>query len=98
MILAGRNHTLIEEDPLAPPKTETAGSERIVAPVPGRIARVFVQPGDAVEKNAQLIVVEAMKMELLLRAPHAGTVAEVRYTVDEMVKEGTEFVTLMKRE
>ena len=93
MILAGRNHVLFHEDPLAPPKTETAGSERVTAPIPGRVARILVQPGDTVEKNAQLVVVEAMKMELVLRAPRAGTVADIRCAVDEMVEEGTELVT-----
>jgi 3-methylcrotonyl-CoA carboxylase alpha subunit len=68
VIFAGSNHVLMQEDPLAPPRTETAGSERVTAPVPGRVVRVL-QPGDAVEKHAPLVVIEAMKMELTLCAP-----------------------------
>jgi 3-methylcrotonyl-CoA carboxylase alpha subunit len=53
----------------------------------------MVQPGDVVAKNAPLLVIEAMKMELTLGAPLDGTVAQVRHAVDDMVKEGTELVT-----
>jgi 3-methylcrotonyl-CoA carboxylase alpha subunit len=98
VILAGRNHALVHEDPLAPPRTETAGSDRVTAPVPGRVTRVLVQPGDVVAKNAPLVVIEAMKMELTLRAPLDGTVAEVRHAVDDMVEEGTELVTFATEE
>ncbi len=93
VILAGQNHMLVQVDPLAPPQTETAGSDRVTAPVPGRVTRVLVQPGDVVEKNAPLVVIEAMKMEITLRAPLDGTIALVRHAVDDMVEEGTELVT-----
>ena len=93
VILAGRNHALVHEDPLAPPRTEAAGSGRVAAPLPGRVARVLVQQGSVVAKNAPLVVIEAMKMELTLCAPQDGTVAQVRYAVDDMVEEGAELVT-----
>jgi 3-methylcrotonyl-CoA carboxylase alpha subunit len=93
VIFAGRNHVLSHEDPLAPPQTETAGSHRVTAPVPGRVTRVLVQQGDVVEKSAPLVVIEAMKMEITLRAPLEGTVAQVRHVVDDIVDEGTELVT-----
>src|SRR5271155_3064811 len=41
VIIAGRNHVLVQEDPLAPPRTETVGDERVTAPIPGRVARVM---------------------------------------------------------
>jgi biotin carboxyl carrier protein len=50
----------------------------IVAPMPGRIVKVLVQPGEAVAARQGLIVVEAMKMENELRAPRSGTIADVR--------------------
>ena len=98
VILDGRNFALIEADPLAPPQREVAGGERVASPVPGRVARVAVQPGDRVEKGAVLVVVEAMKMELTLRAPRAGTVAALSCAVDEMVEEGVELVTFAEAE
>ena len=54
------------------------GPATIVAPMPGRVVKVLVAPGDAVIPRQGLVVVEAMKMENELRAPRAGTVAEVR--------------------
>jgi biotin carboxyl carrier protein len=54
------------------------GPQKIVAPMPGRVVRVLVTPGDAVKARQALVVVEAMKMENELRAPGPGTVAEVR--------------------
>jgi 3-methylcrotonyl-CoA carboxylase alpha subunit len=98
VILAGRNHSLLQEDPLAPPLTETAGSDRVTAPVPGRVARVLARPGDAVAKGAPLVVIEAMKTEFTLPAPVDGTVEQVRCGVDDMVEEGAELVTFAAEE
>ena len=55
-----------------------SGPHRVVAPMPGRIAKVLVKVGDAVAARQGLVVVEAMKMENELRSPCAGTVVEVR--------------------
>ena len=54
------------------------GPVAIVAPMPGRVVKVLVKTGDAVLARQGLVVIEAMKMENELRAPRAGTVAEVR--------------------
>jgi len=54
-----------------------SGPQRIVAPMPGKVVRVLVKAGDAVQARQPLIVVEAMKMENELRAARAGTVAEL---------------------
>jgi 3-methylcrotonyl-CoA carboxylase alpha subunit len=59
---------------------------------------VMARPGDIVEKNAPLVVIEAMKMELTLRAPRGGKIAKVFRAVDEMVEEGTEIVTFVTEE
>jgi biotin carboxyl carrier protein len=55
-----------------------SGPHRVVAPMPGRIAKVLVKVGDAVAERQGLVVVEAMKMENELRSPRAGTVVDVR--------------------
>ena len=80
-------------DPLAPPRAEAAGDNKLTAPIPARVSRVLVQPGDAVKKGAVLLVLEAMKMELTLSAPVDGTVEALRHGVGDMVEEGTELVT-----
>ena len=59
---------------------------------------MLVQPGDVVEKNTPLVVIEAMKTEFTLPAPVDGTVEQVRHAVDDMVEEGTELVTFAAEE
>jgi 3-methylcrotonyl-CoA carboxylase alpha subunit len=71
-----------------------SGSDRVRAPMPGRIVAVNVSPGAQVEAQQALLVMEAMKMELTLRAPQAGRVAEVRATVGEFVEADTILVRL----
>ena len=54
-----------------------SGPQRLVAPMPGKVVRVLVAPGDAVLARQPLVVIEAMKMENELRAVCEGIVAEV---------------------
>ena len=70
------------------------GQWMIVAPMAGRIVRVLVKPEEAVAARQPLVVVEAMKMENELRAPHAGTVAEVRVAEGASVEANTVLVVL----
>jgi propionyl-CoA carboxylase alpha chain/3-methylcrotonyl-CoA carboxylase alpha subunit len=71
-----------------------AGSGAVLAPMPGRIVAVHVAAGDAVEKGAKLVTLEAMKMEHGLTAPFAGKVAEVSAQAGGQVSEGTLLVRL----
>ncbi len=52
-------------------------SKMLLCPMPGLIVRVDVAPGDTVEEGQALAVVEAMKMENILRAERKGTVSKV---------------------
>ncbi|UPG87212.1 ATP-grasp domain-containing protein [Luteibacter aegosomatis] len=56
---------------------EGAGAHHVVAPMPGRIVLVRAAPGDTVEEGQELLVMEAMKMELALKAPRAGTIESI---------------------
>lgn len=60
----------------------------IWAPVPGKIVGVFVKAGDVVEEGAALLVLEAMKMENELRAPHKATVAAVLVKKGDQAEKG----------
>lgn len=60
-----------------------SGEQRVSAPMPGRVVRVLVAPGDDVVAGQGLVVVEAMKMENELGSPKAGKVKHV--TVSEGV-------------
>ncbi|MES2710953.1 MAG: acetyl-CoA carboxylase biotin carboxylase subunit [Pseudomonadota bacterium] len=90
----GMTHVFEEVDPLAPPPPAATTGERVIAPIPGRVIQVLVAVGDHVSKGAPLVVIEAMKMEIALRAPSDGIVLALRATLDGMVAEGAEVVTL----
>ena len=64
------------------------GEVAVAAPMPGRVVRVLVAPGDEVAARQGLIVVEAMKMENELRAPRAGRVREVSVSPGTSVEAG----------
>jgi biotin carboxyl carrier protein len=70
------------------------GAQRVTAPMPGKIVRVLVTPGDAVEPRQPVIVVEAMKMENELRAPRGGVVREVAVQPGASVEAGTILVVI----
>ncbi|WP_158885540.1 biotin carboxylase N-terminal domain-containing protein [Rhodanobacter sp. L36] len=65
---------------------DAAGGNQVIAPMPGRIVLVKVKAGDHVEQGQELLVMEAMKMELALKAPRAGTIDNVLATEGEFVE------------
>ncbi len=60
----------------------------------GSIVRVLVEPGQAVQAGTVLVVLEAMKMEHSVRAPHAATVKALLCQEGDMVGEGALLVEL----
>jgi len=58
----------------------------LTAPMPARVIRILVQPGAAVKKGDTLVMLEAMKMELPVRAPADGKVAAVHCRDGELVQ------------
>jgi biotin carboxyl carrier protein len=66
----------------------TTGPQRVTAPMPGKVVKVLVKPGDAVQARQGLVVVEAMKMENELRASREGRVREVAVTEGQSVDAG----------
>ncbi len=71
-----------------------AGGDRLQAPMPGKLVLVRVAPGDAVSEGQELLVMEAMKMELALRAPRDGVVAAVRFAAGDFVEADAVLLTL----
>lgn len=65
-----------------------AGTQQVLAPMPGKVVKVLVKPGDEVKARQGLVVVEAMKMENELRSPKDGRVAEVLVTEGASVEAG----------
>jgi biotin carboxyl carrier protein len=76
--------------PAASSVPSSAGSSDHVvkAPIVGTIVQLKVAPGDVVEINQVLLIMEAMKMETNIASPIAGTVKTVRVSPGEAVKAG----------
>ncbi|MDW8213432.1 MAG: acetyl-CoA carboxylase biotin carboxylase subunit [Roseiflexaceae bacterium] len=64
------------------------------APMPGTIARILVREGDRVSAHQPLVVLEAMKMEHIVAAPHDGIVLRLPYAAGALVAKGATLVEL----
>ena len=71
-----------------------ADGGQVTAPMPGKITRILVQPGDEVTAGQGVIVVEAMKMENELVAPGDGRVADVPVSEGDPVDAGAVLVVI----
>jgi biotin carboxyl carrier protein len=75
---SGRRHSSVEAE----------GRQQIIAPMPGKVVRVLIKAGDAVEAGQGLLVVEAMKMQNEIRSPKSGTVERVLASEGQAVNAG----------
>lgn len=78
----------------APAAVEAPEGTDVEAPTPGNIVKVMVDVGDQVEKDAPLVIMEAMKMESEVRAPQAGKIVAVHVTAGETVQTSEPLVTI----
>jgi pyruvate carboxylase subunit B len=74
------------------------GPAPLIAPMPGLVVRIHVQPGDRVQPGQPLVVMEAMKMENELRATSGGIVGTVRVQPGTPVEKGAVLVELVAEE
>jgi len=72
----------------------SAGPGTVTSPLAGRIVSIDCQVGQKVASGAQLVTVEAMKMNTFVYAEHDGTVAEIHVNPADAVEEGQVLVTL----
>jgi len=87
-------HTALREIERFPPPPEAAEPGSLRSPLPGRVIRLGVREGDTVEAGVVLAVVEAMKMEHQVTAPHAGRVGEVRVREGQQLEAGQVLLVL----
>ena len=71
-----------------------SGSGEVLAPMPGLVLKTLVKEGQAVEAGAPLIVLEAMKMENVLRAEVAGVVAALHVEAGAAVEKKQHLISL----
>ncbi len=98
VILRGMNYVLNWLQAATSSQGQGPSDERVLAPMPATVTRVAVTSGDAVSKGETLVVLEAMKMEIAMAAPHDGVVKSVACAVGDRAKEGAELVMLMRKE
>ena len=70
----------------------------IVAPMPGRVGQILVQPGNSVERGQTVMILESMKMELEIAAPRDGVVKRVTVERGDQVDKGMRLLELEERD
>lgn len=67
---------------------------KINAPLPGNIMQVFVKEGDKVEKEAKLLMMEAMKMENTILAEKSGIIKKINVSSGDSVLQGDTLIEI----
>ena len=70
----------------------------LVSPISGKVVNVKVEEGTSVKKGDVLMVIEAMKMEYLIKAPFDGIVKKIYLSVDEQIDMGMTPIEIEKTE
>jgi biotin carboxyl carrier protein len=89
---AARKITRRETPPPAPVRKAAGGAGSLCAPMPGVILAVAVKAGDSVARGQEIAVLEAMKMQNVIRSPRDGTIAEVCVAAGQAVGHGDAIV------
>ena len=88
LFFEGKRLLIAYSDPLDVELEHGGKESSFLAPMPGRVIALPVNPGERVEKGAALMVLEAMKMECTIHAPAAGSVGAFHFDVGDQVNEG----------
>ncbi|MCA6743183.1 MULTISPECIES: acetyl-CoA carboxylase biotin carboxyl carrier protein subunit [Enterococcus] len=80
--------------PAAPVQTSAATADAMTAPMPGTILKILVNPGESVQENQPLMILEAMKMENEIVAGESGVVAGIHVSTGDMVNPGDALITI----
>jgi 3-methylcrotonyl-CoA carboxylase alpha subunit len=67
------------------------------SPISGKVVSVKVKNNDIVKKNDILMVIEAMKMEYLIRAPFEGKIKKVNFKENDQIEIGQDTVELIRK-
>lgn len=92
-VFGAQTLTLTIPDPLAR-QGQMLADDTVLAPMPGLVRAVAVVPGDAVKAGDRLMVLEAMKMEHVLRAPRDGVLATVAVSEGDQIAAGALMIAL----
>ena len=78
-------------------RKKEAGEADLDSPISGKIVNVKSKKDDTVKKGDVLIVIEAMKMEYLIRAPYDGVVKKVNFKENDQIEIGQTTVEITKK-
>ena len=78
---------VVQQAPVTPVVTSTNGTE-VPAAVNGAVWKILVKEGDIVEKDQQIMILEAMKMEIDITAPVSGVITKILVNNTQAVEEG----------
>ena len=90
---ATEEKTETKQDAPAPAPTTTNATD-VNATVNGNVWKILVKNGDKVEKGQVIMILEAMKMEIDIAAPQAGTIATIDVEVNDAVADGQLLATM----
>jgi 3-methylcrotonyl-CoA carboxylase alpha subunit len=88
VFLDGRVHVIGAEDPARTRSRQGHDDAALSSPMPGTVVLVNVEPGQKVSRGELLVMLEAMKMEVAIKAPHDGTVKSIACRKGELVQPG----------
>ncbi len=90
------SHDLVDLNESHSKNSKSAGksADRIVAPMPGKVTKIFVNQGQSVQKGDALLVMEAMKMEYTLKADTLAQVEKLSAQVGDQVTLGQLLIQL----
>lgn len=83
----------IQREARSRPRTRSS-SEPLAAPMPATVLRLLVAPGARVTKGETVLILEAMKMELPIRAPRDGLIRAIHCQPGELVQPGVTLLDL----
>lgn len=69
-----------------------ADQDALNAPMPGTIIAMLAEAGQAVKRGTPLLIMEAMKMEHVIKAPMDGSVTEFHFSIGDQVNEGSQLL------
>jgi 3-methylcrotonyl-CoA carboxylase alpha subunit len=92
VFLEGRVFVIRPDDPQV--RSRHRDEAALAAPMPATVVAINITPGQDVKAGDALVVLEAMKMELAVTAPHDGRVRRVACRVGELVQPGVPLVEL----
>jgi 3-methylcrotonyl-CoA carboxylase alpha subunit len=94
VFLDGRVHVISTSSNAGRSSARQADEFALAAPMPATVAAVHVTPGQQVTRGDVLITLEAMKMELSIKAPRDGRVRAIACRIGDLVQPGVPLVEM----